>query len=216
MAEEHRDVVWTVVVGAGGGKRFGRPKQYELLGGERIIDRSRRIAEAVSDGVIVVVPGDDAEREGAVAGGSTRSESVRAGLAVVPADADVVCVHDAARPLASTALYERVIEAVRRGADGAVPGLAVADTIKVVADGVVVDTPDRHTLVAVQTPQAFRSAALLDAYRVAVDGTDDAVLVERAGGRVVVVAGEPTNLKITMPDDLVHAARFVDLMGVTT
>ena len=88
-------------MGGGSGQRFGRPKQYELVGDERIIDRSRRIAATVSDGVVVVVPAADAEQEAAVAGGITRSESVRAGLAEVPDDCDVICIHDAARPLAS-------------------------------------------------------------------------------------------------------------------
>lgn len=195
--------VWTIVVGGGSGSRFGRPKQYEPLGDERVIDRSRRVAAAVSDGVVLVVPPADAEREGGVAGGSTRSESVRAGLAEVPDDADVVCVHDAARPFASPELYERVVAAVVAGADGAVPGVPVADTIKVVdAARTVVDTPERSSLVAVQTPQAFRRAALLAAHRSGAEGTDDASLVETAGGRVVVVDGEPDNRKITVPADL--------------
>lgn len=199
-----------MVVGGGTGERFGRPKQYELLGGERVIDRSRRVAELVSDGVVVVVPADDAVREGGVAGGATRSESVRAGLANVPADAEVVCVHDAARPLASAALYRRVIDAVLHGADGAVPGLAVADTVKVVDEsGCVVATPDRSTLRAVQTPQAFRAARLRAAHADRSEGTDDAALVERAGGRVVVVDGDADNRKITLPADLEWARSVV-------
>lgn len=216
MAEEHRGGVWTIVVGGGQGTRFGRPKQYERLGGERVIDRSRRIAEAVSEGVVVVVPAGDAKREGGVAGGSTRCGSVRAGLAAVPEGADVVCVHDAARPLATTALYGRVIDAVRQGAAAAVPGVPVTDTIKVVDGEVVVCTPDRDTLVVVQTPQAFRAAVLRAAHAGGVEGTDDAVLVERAGGCVVVVAGEITNIKITSPEDLVAAERVVALTRATT
>jgi 2-C-methyl-D-erythritol 4-phosphate cytidylyltransferase len=145
-----------------------------------------------------------------VAGGSTRSESVRAGLAAVPTSATVICVHDAARPLASAALYEAVIDAVLAGADAAVPGVAVSDTIKVVAGGaVVVETLDRGSLVAVQTPQAFRATSLRAAHANAGEGTDDAALVERAGGRVVVVPGEPNNLKITVPDDLDRARVLV-------
>lgn len=190
-------------MGGGSGRRFGRPKQYEMIGDERIIDRSRRIAAEVSDGVVVVVPPDDAHSEAAVAGGSTRSESVRAGLAEVPADCDVICIHDAARPLATVDLFRSVIDAIRPGVDGAVPGVPVTDTIKVVdAVGAVVDTPDRSTLTAVQTPQAFRAASLRAAHGDATDGTDDASLVEAAGGRVVVVAGESTNRKVTHPDDL--------------
>jgi 2-C-methyl-D-erythritol 4-phosphate cytidylyltransferase len=202
----HRPKVWTIVVGGGGGERFGRPKQFESLGDERVIDRSRRVAEQVSDGVVLVVPPGDAGREHGVAGGASRSESVRAGLAAVPADADVVCVHDAARPLADAALYRRVIAAVvdaDHDVAGAVPGVPVADTIKVVdVDGVVLDTPDRTSLVAVQTPQAFRHEILRSAHAGGDEGTDDAALVERAGGRVVVVPGDVGNIKITHPDDV--------------
>ncbi|HSJ91528.1 MAG TPA: 2-C-methyl-D-erythritol 4-phosphate cytidylyltransferase [Ilumatobacter sp.] len=205
-----RTVVWTVVVGGGSGQRFGRPKQYETLGDERVIDRSHRIAASAGDGVVVVVPAPDASREGGVAGGATRSASVRAGLAAVPADATVICVHDAARPLADPELYRRVIDAVVGGADGAVPGVPVADTVKIVDDdGTVVATPERARLRAVQTPQAFRADVLRAAHAAGGEGTDDAELVERAGGRVVVVDGDPTNRKITRPDDLAWARAVV-------
>lgn len=202
--------MWTIVVGGGSGRRFGRAKQYELLGGRRVIDHARAVAESCSEGVVVVVPPDDAGREGAVAGGATRSESVRAGLAAVPDEATVICVHDAARPLATPALFERVIAAVADGADAAVPGVAVTDTIKEVRDGVVQATPDRSTLVAVQTPQAFRASALREAHRCGTSATDDAALVETAGGRVVVVDGEPHNRKITDPGDLDWARRHLE------
>lgn len=202
-AVEH---VWTVVVGGGTGRRFGGPKQYEMLGDRRVIDHAVGIAAAVSDGVVVVLPPSDAPGEGAVAGGATRSESVRNGLAAVPSAATIVCVHDAARPFASEALYRAVVAAVAAGADGAVPGVAVTDTIKVVdGTGDVVDTPPRDRLVAVQTPQAFRAEVLRAVHAGPADATDDAALVEAAGGRVVVVAGEPTNRKITHLDDLAWA-----------
>ena len=197
------------MVGGGTGERFGRPKQYEDLGGgERVIDRSRRVAESVSEGVVVVVPPSDVEREGGVPGGPTRSASVRAGLAAVPGDAEVICVHDAARPLATEALYGAVVEAVLAGADGAVPGVPVADTIKIVdAARQIVTTPDRSALVAAQTPQAFRADRLRAAHAAQAEGTDDAALVEAIGGRVVVVPGDPANLKITRPEDLELARR---------
>lgn len=217
--------VWTILVAGGSGQRFGRPKQYEPLGAARVVDHSRRVAESASDGVVLVVPADDVSREGGVAGGATRSASVRAGLAAVPSDADVVCVHDAARPLASPELYDRVIAAVLAGADAAIPGVAVTDTIKVLrpadADGPdgaassstvlgeVADTPDRTRLVAVQTPQAFRADALRAAHAGGGDATDDAALIEAVGGRVVVVTGEDTNRKITTPDDLEWARDHV-------
>ena len=202
--------VWSIVVGGGSGQRFGRPKQYELLGAERVIDRSRRVAAEVSAGVVVVVPPEDAAAEGAVGGGTTRSESVRAGLAAVPAEATVICVHDAARPLATPELYRRAVAAVVGGADAAIPGIAVTDTIKVVEGRRVVATPDRSTLVAVQTPQAFRAAVLRAAHDGEPTATDDAALVEAAGGTVVVVEGDARNLKITEPGDLEAARRIVE------
>ena len=199
-----------MVVGGGSGQRFGAAKQYETVGGERMIDRSRRVAGSVCDGVVVVVPEQDAERELAIPGGGTRSASVRAGLAAVPAEADIVCVHDAARPLAGAALFARVIDAVRQGADGAVPAVPVTDTIKVVdVDRNVVSTPDRATLVAVQTPQAFRADVLRAAHASASDATDDAALVEANGGRVVTVDGELSNRKITDRADLEWANEFI-------
>jgi 2-C-methyl-D-erythritol 4-phosphate cytidylyltransferase len=208
--------VWSIVVGAGSGARFGGMKQYETLGDTRVIDRSVSVARAVSDGVVVVVPAGDVEREGGIAGGASRSESVRNGLAQVPADADIVCVHDAARPFASTDLFEQVIAAVRNGADAAIPAVPVTDTIKIIASdgsGTVESTPDRSTLVAVQTPQAFAAVALRRAHELD-DGTstatDDAMLVERAGGVVVVVDGESSNRKITTQDDLEWARREVE------
>lgn len=203
--------VWTVVVAGGTGTRFGRPKQYEMLGDRRLIDHAVAAATVASEGVVVVVPEPDVESERAhfgeagvvVAGGGTRSESVRAGLAVVPEAATIICVHDAARPFASDQLFRSVIVAVGAGADGAVPGVPVTDTIKVVSPtGVVEQTPRRDTLVAVQTPQAFRSSTLRNAHAEAPEGTDDAALVESAGGLVVVVPGEAGNRKITHLHDL--------------
>lgn len=203
--------VWTIVVAGGSGTRYGRPKQYDMLDHRRVIDVSRGVAESCSHGVVAVVPAGDAEREVGVAGGGTRSESVRAGLAQVPATADVICVHDAARPLATREIYQRVVDAVVAGADAAIPGVAVTDTIKVLDAesidtpdvlGVVAETPVRDRLVAVQTPQAFRAASLRAAHASGAEATDDAALIEATGGRVVVVAGHASNRKITEPDDL--------------
>ncbi|MEY2779883.1 MAG: 2-C-methyl-D-erythritol 4-phosphate cytidylyltransferase [Actinomycetota bacterium] len=195
--------VWTIVVAAGSGARFGGPKQFSILGDRRVLDWSVETAKAVSTGVVVVLPPTEAEREGGVAGGATRSESVRRGLAAVPHDATIICVHDAARPFASAHLYREVIAQVHGGADGAVPALAVTDTIKQVnAQNIVVATPDRSTLVAVQTPQAFRASVLRDAHASSPEGTDDATLVEAMSKQVVVVAGESMNRKLTAPEDL--------------
>jgi 2-C-methyl-D-erythritol 4-phosphate cytidylyltransferase len=198
--------VWAIVVAAGSGRRFGGPKQYESLGAGTVLDRSIATAREVVDHVVVVVPPGRALAPGEVEGGATRSESVRRGLAAVPDDADIIVVHDGARPFASPDLYRAVIDAVRRGADAAVPGLPVGDTIKIVDDAMtVLETPDRATLVAVQTPQAFAAARLRLAHADAAEGTDDASLVEALGGRVVVVPGEPDNRKITVSDDLLWA-----------
>jgi 2-C-methyl-D-erythritol 4-phosphate cytidylyltransferase len=208
--------VWAIVVAAGEGRRFGGPKQYALLDGSTVLARSVRAARHVAEGVIAVVPPtrvcDPSAGEGAdstVAGGATRSESVRAGLAKVPVGTEIVLVHDAARPLASVELFHSVIDAIVDGADGAVPGIAVTDTIKQVRDGVVVATLDRTTLVAVQTPQAFTAASLRAAHDSGAEATDDAALLERTGHRVVVVAGEATNIKITDSGDLDLAARLL-------
>ena len=198
--------IWTIVVGGGSGRRFGMLKQYEDLGGRRVLDWALSAARSVSYGVVLVVPEGFATEPGAVVGGSTRSESVRCGLAAVPESATIICVHDAARPFADSATFTLVIDAIRAGADGALPGVAVTDTIKVVSpEGVVESTPDRSTLVAVQTPQAFRGSVLRRAHAADGEGTDDGALVEGVGGRVVVVHGEPDNRKITHPDDLVWA-----------
>jgi 2-C-methyl-D-erythritol 4-phosphate cytidylyltransferase len=203
--------VWTVVVAAGRGARFGGAKQYEAVAGRRVLDWALAAARPVSDGVVAVVGVEHAGRaeplaDLVVAGGATRSASVRAGLGVVPGDADVVVVHDAARPCATPQLFAAVVAAVRAGAAAAVPGLPVVDTVKRVDDdGVVMSTLDRTGLVTVQTPQAFTASALRAAHGGHPEATDDAALVERAGGRVVVVAGEPANAKVTGPADLVAA-----------
>lgn len=198
--------VWAIVVAAGSGRRFGGAKQYQPLAGRRVIDWSLAAARTAADGVVLVVsPAHEGDEEAAadavVAGADTRSGSVRAGLAAVPADAEVVVVHDGARPLADAALFRAVVDAVRDGADAAVPGVPVIDTLRAHGGGTV----DRDGLVAVQTPQAFRAGRLRAAHAGTGEATDDASLVEAAGGKVVVVNGSPTNLKITRRDDLVVA-----------
>ena len=205
---------WAIVVAAGQGERFGGLKQYEPLAGRRVLDWSLAAASAACDGIVLVVPSDRASvveglADAVVAGGATRSASVRAGLAAVPGDAEIVVVHDAARPAATDALFRVVTGAVVAGADGAVPGLPVVDTVKRVVGDVVAETLDRAELVTVQTPQAFRAAALRAAHKAGSDATDDAALVEAAGGRVVVVPGDPRNRKVTTPDDLAALAEVL-------
>lgn len=201
--------VAAVVVAAGRGTRFGGLKQFALLDGETVAARSVRAARSVADYVVVVVPdGYDGDGEGAdlvVVGGTTRAESVRYGLARC-AEAEIVVVHDAARPLASADLFHRVLDVVLAGAEAAIPGLTPTDTVKrVVREGdatVVASTLNRDEMVTVQTPQAFRREILERAHANASDASDDAVLVEALGVRVVVVAGEPSNLKITHDRDV--------------
>ena len=145
------------------------------------------------------------------AGGATRSESVRAGIAATPGDAGVIVVHDAARPLATGALFAAVTAAVAAGADGAVPAVAVTDTIRHTDDGPL----DRSRLRAVQTPQAFRADALRRAHAAGGEATDDATLVESAGGSVHLVTGDPDNLKITTPGDLEVAEALLAARATT-
>jgi 2-C-methyl-D-erythritol 4-phosphate cytidylyltransferase len=206
--------VWVVVVAAGSGSRFGRPKQYEMVGDDRVIDRSVAAARAVGEVVVVVAPARvAAERSrlaafdvtAVVAGGDTRSASVRCGLAAVPPGAAIVLVHDAARPLATRGLFARVVRAVEEGAVAVVPATPVVDSLRARDGGAI----DRAQLVVVQTPQGFAAATLREAHRGEPEASDDAALVEAIGGKVVLVPGEATNLKITNPADLVVANALV-------
>lgn len=217
--------MWAIVVAGGSGHRFGGPKQFLLLAGRPIVAWSVDAARSVADGVVLVVPADasstgqemvaDIDGDAAVAawgadrmvsGGPTRADSVRAGLTAVPDDAGVVIVHDAARPLAGPPLFAAVLDAVRvDGVGGAIPVLPVADTLKRTSGGIVASTVDRDGLVSVQTPQAFDAATLRAAHRTGGEATDDAGLLERNGALVRTVAGDPRNLKITRPEDLVIA-----------
>jgi 2-C-methyl-D-erythritol 4-phosphate cytidylyltransferase len=219
--------VWAILVAAGRGERLGldHPKAFAKLGEDPLLAEPLRRLEDSDwiDGIVVVAPPEWeepaillAEELGCgkavacVAGGATRAESVRAGLAEVPADALVILVHDAARPLITDEVIERVLAPLSEGWDGVVPGLPVSDTLKRVRpDGAVEETVPRDSLYAVQTPQAF----LADVFRRAVAGgaeaTDCAGLVEAAGGRVKVVEGDPRLLKVTTADDLAKIAAWL-------
>jgi 2-C-methyl-D-erythritol 4-phosphate cytidylyltransferase len=214
---------WVIIAAAGESRRMGLPdgesKQFLLLRGEPILNHSirRLLATPQVSGIIVVVhPShtvrfarelaafDETKPLLIAEGGRLRADSVRAGLAVVPASAGTIAVHDGARPLFSRHVLEDCVVALSE-ADGAVPGVEVSDTLKR-ADGErrVVTTIDRRHLWAVQTPQVFRAAALREAYaRADSEGaTDDAMLLERAGYSVAVVPSTPANVKITTPADL--------------
>jgi 2-C-methyl-D-erythritol 4-phosphate cytidylyltransferase len=209
--------VWAVLAAAGSGERLGadRPKAFARLGDRPLLAESLERLEAsswVDEIVVAAPPGWEepvillAEELGcgkvsaSVAGGTTRAASVAAALREVPEDAAVVLVHDAARPLLTDDVIERVLAPLSEGWDGAVPALPVPDTVKRVRGDEVVETLDRSELVLVQTPQAFVASVL----RAAADGeaSDCAALVEAYGGRVKVVPGDPRLLKITTRADL--------------
>jgi 2-C-methyl-D-erythritol 4-phosphate cytidylyltransferase len=144
------------------------------------------------------------------AGGAHRAASVRSGLAAVPADAAIVVVADAAHPLASPALFARVVDAVRAGAGGALPGLPLTEVIATVADdGTRTGGLPRTGHVLVQMPQAFRADLLRAAHAGGEDGVEDSTMVAALGARVVVVPGEPANLHVTTPEELALAQRLV-------
>lgn len=212
---------WAVVVAAGRGDRLGldRPKAFAKLGGRPLLAESLERLEGSDwvDSIVVVAPEEWeepsillAEEIGAgkvtacVGGGATRAESVRAGVAEIGAEALVVLVHDAARPLLVAEVVERVLAPLGEGWDGAVPALPVADTLKRAGDdGIVLETVDRTALHAVQTPQAFLAAVLREALTGNLAGASDcAALVERRGGRVRVVEGDRRLLKVTTQADL--------------
>ena len=218
-----------ILVAAGAGERLGadRPKAFVGLGGRVLLAESLERLDANDwvDSIVVAAPPGWEEAAivlaeelvvskvtAVVTGGRTRAESVRAGLAEVPEEALVVLVHDAARPLVADDVVERVLAPLAEGYDGAVPGLALADTVKRIQDGIAVETLDRSQLVTVQTPQAFAADALRRAYAgdVPVDATDCASLVEARGGRIRVVEGDPRLLKITTPADLALVESWLD------
>jgi 2-C-methyl-D-erythritol 4-phosphate cytidylyltransferase/2-C-methyl-D-erythritol 2,4-cyclodiphosphate synthase len=208
-----------VVVAAGSGSRAGEPKQWRLLGGRAVVRWSVEALLAAGAGRIAVVipPGEDNRAQAALAGldrvilvsgGAARIDSVRNGLeALADRAPEAVLVHDAARPFVTVAHVRRLIEALNE-ADGALPALAVADTLKRAADGKVTQTVPREGLWRAQTPQAFRWAALIDAYAAwptNAEPTDDASMVERAGGVVRLIPGDPRLMKLTYPEDFAMA-----------
>lgn len=210
------DAIWAIVVAGGEGRRFGSTKQFLDLGGKSVLERSVTAARSVAQHVVAVLPGsfvaDESLHGGAdvvVAGGEHRAASVRAGLAVIPSDATVIVVHDAARPLATADLFYEVVAALNGSVQGAIPGLGVTDTIKRIAGHRVVETLDRELLVAVQTPQAFRASTLREAHAQGASATDDAALLEQMGAEVVVIAGDLRNIKLTDPRDVDLALRYL-------
>jgi 2-C-methyl-D-erythritol 4-phosphate cytidylyltransferase len=215
-----------IIVAAGEGRRIGgnTPKTFLPLGGRPMLLRTldRFVAARSIDNLVVVVAADQLscaqamlEEDAALkkncvwelqSGGATRQESVRRGLELTGDDCDVIAIHDGARPFVSPGLIDRCVEAARdKGA--VVVGLPARDTIKLIsAEGIIQSTLPRGSLWEIQTPQVFRRDIVLAAHqwaaRAGVAATDDATLVEKQGGRVFVVEGERTNLKVTFADDL--------------
>jgi 2-C-methyl-D-erythritol 4-phosphate cytidylyltransferase len=219
--------VWALLVAAGAGERLGeeRPKAFVKLGELPLLaEPLRRLDESDwIDAIVVAVPADWEEPAillaeelsaskvvAAVRGGATRAESVRAALAEVPDDALVVLVHDAARPLLSEDVLERVLGPLSEGWDGVVPGVPIVDTVKTVSGEAVTGTLSREKLIAVQTPQAFLASKLREAYAGDLAGaTDCSSLVEARGGRVKWVEGDLRLLKVTTNADLEQVAAWL-------
>jgi 2-C-methyl-D-erythritol 4-phosphate cytidylyltransferase len=219
-----------IVVAGGRGRRMkaGGPKQYLKLAGKTILHHTLEAVAAAEliDQIVLVVPRGDvmfcreqyaaqprlSKIAGVVLGGANRQESVAKGLAAIEKMKplpDVVAVHDGVRPFVDPSMFDRAVRiAVNFG--GALVALPVKETIKVITDdGFIRQTPDRRWLYQAQTPQAFQYHTIVDAYRQAEKdgfvGTDDCQLVERIGGRVVVIEGQESNIKITTPLDMIVA-----------
>ena len=220
--------VGVVVVAAGSGTRLGadRPKAFVELAGATLLEHALRgVLAAAPQEVVLVVPADLVEEARGIAatlsagpatsvvvlaGGAERTDSVAAGLAALSRSIGLVLVHDAARCLTPVAVFDLVLAALAMGAKGAIPGVPVVDTIKVVDEsGVITQTPQRSSLRAVQTPQGFDREVLTAAHALGSAATDDAALVEALGHAVVVVDGDERALKVTTPEDLRRAERLL-------
>jgi 2-C-methyl-D-erythritol 4-phosphate cytidylyltransferase len=202
--------VWAVVLAGGSARRFGdRPKQFEPVGGVRMVDRTVAAARRTCDGVALVLPpgrewtGDPVDT--LAEGGDHQSESLRAGLATLPADAAVVVVADPAHPLAPESLFRAVIAAVREGADGAVPVVPILEVVQRVRDGRVVETLPKEDLVLTQTPQAFRADVLRAVHADRPRPVENSGLLVERGYQVVAVPGDVSNVHVTTRPELAIA-----------
>lgn len=218
-----------IVVAAGSGVRLGssEPKAFVKVGGFTMLSYSLRVVAqvaAISELVLAVPAGFERAARAEVAaagfglpvkitpGGAQRQDSVRIALALTSSESELVIVHDAARPMATAAIFQACLDAAAR-AGGAIAAIPVADTLKRVADAAITATVARTSLWQAQTPQAFRRESLLAAHQRAladgIEATDDAELVERTGARVEVVEGSTANLKVTTPTDLKIAEAII-------
>jgi 2-C-methyl-D-erythritol 4-phosphate cytidylyltransferase/2-C-methyl-D-erythritol 2,4-cyclodiphosphate synthase len=213
-------MIAAIIAAAGSGERFGGaiPKALIQLGDRTLIEHAVSSISTVADQIIVTAPaGFEKQIQGlvgegvtVVTGGATRSESVRIGLSKVLCDAEYVLIHDAARALASPALAEKIVAALKSGDVAVIPGLAQTDTVKIVGeDGIVKATPDRTSMRRIQTPQGFTYGLINQAHSAAGEATDDAALVEALGKPVRIIDGEERALKITTPADMATALQFL-------
>jgi 2-C-methyl-D-erythritol 4-phosphate cytidylyltransferase len=210
-AERRRsDAVWAIVLAGGVSRRFGhRAKQFEHVGGVQMVDRTVGAARRTCDGVALVLPPGRTWAGNPVdvvaEGGDHQSESLRAGLAALPADAAVVVVADPAHPLATDALFDAVVAAVRAGADAAVPVVPILEVVQRVRDGQVVQTLPKDDLVLTQTPQAFRADVLRAVHADRPRPVENSGLLVERGYRVVTVSGDVRNVHVTTPQELAIA-----------
>ena len=223
---------FAIVLAAGVGHRFGaeEPKAFVMVEGRPMLSAAAAAAAAspAVEALVVTVPAGYEDRARAlldglekpvvvVTGAQTRQGSVLEALAAIPHGVEAVAIHDAARPFVRPELFTAVVSAVAYGAEGAIPVIPIADTVKRVRDGLIVATEPRDDLALAQTPQAFRVRLLREAHERAVgvaEFTDDAALLEWAGHSVCTVPGDPANIKITTPLDLPRVGRSLGARGV--
>lgn len=212
--------VWAIVLAGGRGARFGRLKQFEMLGGARLVDRTVATALRTCDRVALVLPAgidwDGPQVDALAVGGDHQSDSMRAALAVVPYDAAVVVATDPAHPLAPDRVYRDVVAAVRAGADGAVPVLPLLEVVQRVVDGRVVETLPKQDAVITQAPHAFRADVLRAVHADRPRPVENSGLLVERGYHVVAVPGDPANLHVATAADLTVMEPVAVATGVAT
>lgn len=198
--------VWSIVLAAGSGARFGDRKQFATAGGSRLVDLAVDVARNVCDHVVVVLPRGEPWTgpwvDKIARGGRDRGASVRSGLAAISASAGTVVVHQAANPLASPELFEALLSAIACGAPAAFPGLRPVDLVRVATGPLAGPAIGRDELVLVQAPAAFRLDVLRNAHSRETHAVEDTSIVSAAGYDVHVVPGDPRNIHVATPEDL--------------
>jgi 2-C-methyl-D-erythritol 4-phosphate cytidylyltransferase len=209
--------VWGIVLAGGEGRRFGRPKQFEDAGGRRLVDYAVDVIRQTCQGVTLVLPDkvwDGAPVDAIAVGGASRAASIRSALKAVPLDATHIVVHDAAHPLAGASLVQSLLSNFREGFDAIVPIKPLTDPLKRVADGRIVATVPREGVWITQSPAAFRAEALRRAYlNETEDSPEDLILVERCGGVIGTIPGDPWNIHVTTTKDLEVVRLLVKFAG---